>query len=257
MAIINTIIALSKMACGYQPYFLFNNPAIDCAFTACCLPGILKWTEKDLENFFMVPIPPILFLILSKTSTGILGLGLSVGAYYWAKYDFNKKVLYAALTLCAFVAGIGWWIQGEDLLKGSGRYFIWQLSFDYWINKANIWIGTGTGSFFMYGPSLQFTNAVILKKEPGFERFFWMHNDWLQVLFEIGIIGLLIVTIIFIIAVWRARNNPSVFAGILTLGGVALTQMPLRWPLFGMLGAVFITKIFRVDFKENPQITEN
>jgi hypothetical protein len=149
------------------------------------------------------------------------------------------------------VALVGAKMQGQYLLNGSGRYEVWKMSLNFLFNEANPWLGLGSGTFTMFGPALQMREAV-QNNIQGFPGFFWMHNDWLQVLFETGIIGVGFCVLIFLKALWDSKKNAELFACILTYGAISITQMPIRWFIFSLLGAYLV----RATISDKRTITE-
>lgn len=55
-----------------------------------------------------------------------------------------------------------------------------------------------------------------------------LHNDWLQILFELGFVGLVLSMGVFLGLLWRARRHPEVFALVCGLGVMGLGYHPLR-----------------------------
>ncbi len=75
--------------------------------------------------------------------------------------------------------------------------------------------------------------------------FVWMHNDWLQILFELGIIGLAAAIIFYICLIKHSWNKKNyLFPIVCTYGFISLTQMPLRVFVFQLLGACLIMMAF-------------
>ncbi len=91
--------------------------------------------------------------------------------------------------------------------------------------------GVGPGSF-------MWCSLLIDKfKEP---MFLQMHSDWLQLAFEEGIVGILLVIATVLIAVKRALSNKRVLMGIAGASVFALTYHPLRFfPSAIMLALIF------------------
>lgn len=232
------------------PYFLFNNSATDVGFLACTIPLFLQIFSGKIRWFFLVPI--IFICIVTSTSTGILGLGTSVGVYYGLQIlpKVGKKVALAFVTLFGGMVGLlGYSLQRGVLFNGSGRYELWKGVWEYFshTNRFDQMIGKGAGTYLMYGPAIQIADAIkTLTNIEGVKitQFPTLHNDWFQILFETGVEGLLLAIAIFAAAVYKARYKPAICAALVTFGAVALVQMPLRWPLFACLGSFLIVCAF-------------
>lgn len=258
-------------------YFLLNNPALDIAFLSCVLPLLLNFKIESHESRYVLyagvftVMGIILLGFLTKTSSGIAGVGCALGAYFWAKGNFKKKYLLITLGLIAGASVAGYLMQGDLLLNTSGRGRVWQIAMEFWNLKVNKLFGAGIGTFQMYGQGLQINDSIkqclisnnllgidlgtdafnkaMQASEPlracldktTISGFVWLHNDWLQVLFEGGIIGLVISATVFAVAIYKARQFPAVFASLLTYGVLAFIQMPTKHFVYTCLGAYLIT----------------
>jgi O-antigen ligase len=111
----------------------------------------------------------------------------------------------------------------------------------WWFDNANPWTGTGTGTFFWLGPTAQMAHGPV-----GAEGYFtYMHSDWLQILWEQGIPGLVLAFAIAV-AAFRKLNAPD--RGVLCgLSVMALSQMPLRFPLCAMVVVLILRRAFVRD----------
>ncbi len=231
--LIDALVIIGKWGFGYGPYFLLNNPGIEGVLISSLIPFGIELGAPWLFIFVC---------IITKTSTGILGAGVAIGSYYLACKKFTKKSLSISLLVAFCFAGLGYLMQGKVLLDNSGRFNIWKISMEYWAHTANYWTGLGAGTFQMLGPFIQ----VIYYAEQGVKEnaviagFTWLHNDWLQVLFETGIIGLGLVGAIFIRAIFLLRRKPAYFASLVTFGTVAIIQMNIHWFLTACLGAFLV-----------------
>lgn len=248
---LNACLMLVLFCFGKIPCFLFNNPAMDAAFVACTLPLFLtKFEERSKRHNFFLLVPMIAALLISQSSTGIMGACLSIGAFVWIKQRYTFRALLLAISVGGLFTTIGLLTQRAVLFSSSGRTTVWKNSMDFWMGKLSMtgdfyhWIGAGLGSFFMWGPSLQITEAQKLGLDHVNDGFFWMHNDWLQILFESGIIGLILALAIFAQALIKSRKSPALFAALLCYGSIAVIQMPLRHFLFAGFGTLLLAKVF-------------
>lgn len=262
LGLIDSYILLLKWATGHLPWFLMNNPAIDNSFIACCIPGFLEIVmqskaQKKVRAALWL-IAPVLVCFIAKTSTGVLGVGVAFSCYFWARSSFKKKPFIYMTCFSLVCAGIAYRMQGEILFESMGRFPIWANSFRFWFQQSHSsqgphiipWVGANLGSFFMYGPSQQ-VDAAMKAKMTGLDVFFWMHNDWLQVLFETGYIGLALTITTYGIAVYRSLSRPILFASLVTFGAVSVTQMPLRHFPFALLLIFFLDRALSSS-KESP-----
>lgn len=255
LGVIDADICLLKWIFGSRPYHLMNNSAMDGAFIACTLPFCfaLAHTKKDtfgfryLKYFFFVAIP-IFVCFLTKSSSGVLGVGVAISAYLWSKNKCTVKpaVLLIISGFSVIASGIGYGMQKNTLFDGSGRYTIWENTWKFWQTQHHHFsppyipalFGGGLGSFFMYGPTIQLQDALVAKAK-GLDVFFWLHNDWGQILFETGWVGLILTIVVFLLALYKSRFMPAIFSSLATFGAISFIQMPLRHLIWATL-AIFL-----------------
>lgn len=262
---IDSYVMLYKIVKGKLPYFLMDNPAMDTAFICCCLPIFINIVEKfpsskvlKFYHYLLWVFIPIFVCFATKTSSGILGVGVAISSFYWSKNGLKKLHALYAFVIGGVVAGIGYMLQKDVILDSSGRYTVWRDSFKFWLNQGDSlnpphippFFGSGIGSFFMYGPTIQLQDTL---KAGGNSReiFIWMHNDWAQILFETGYIGLLLTLLVFGVALFKSRKIPVIFSSLLTLGCLGFIQMPLRHFSFASLCLFLITRAFKSPEKVN------
>lgn len=249
-ASIDLVIMALRILVHKDAYFLMNNPAIDCAFLGVVMPLFFrkKWG-------FLFYIPAIIVCLLTHTSSGILAPGLAISMYLWAKGNFSFRTTLLGLCISGLFTSVGLYMQQDVLFHSSGRKWAWRIAWQYFngkleiakvlhatdygvlINqKINVLWGAGLSTYQIYGPLMELLEASGKGKRE-VDGFFWLHNDWLQVLFELGWVGLLLSVSVFLLGVWKARKYPAVFATLMTFGGIAIIQMPLRHFLFAFVGA--------------------
>lgn len=241
-------------------YFIFNNPAVDGSFLACTLPFFLR----DKKRFYSGLM--ILACVITGSSTAIVGVGIAISMYMLAKNKFTKKEIAAAALLLCSTAFSGYMLLGQTLFDSSGRYTLWATFFDFFKKAVNPWFGAGLGTFQMHGRGLLAAKALKSCSDLGTEAltneclkttvaigFPTLHNEWLQVGFETGVVGLIVVLTVFTTAIYKLRQRPAEFASLVTFGCMAITQMPLRIFFYGMFGAFLIVTAFRPTKKQTSK----
>lgn len=216
---------------------LLLNPAQDGAFVACLLPlayEIKRWFKWPLIALMVIAI------IMTQATTPFVGLGVFIATLIW----FSRfRILTFAGPL--FVAALGVYSQGFNNFKAdSGRLYIWPLAMNYWKEHLDKIIGAGAGSFFIYGPTIELTLHGFGYNQP---VYVWMHNEWLQVLFEFGIIGLLLSLAFYFFSLKKSYDRPLGFNTLLIYGATSFFQMPLRQAA----SAIFLIFVLRVVYGEN------
>ena len=140
-----------------------------------------------------------------------------------------------------------WLFVGNTFLADTGRFVIWKAGLQWWWDHYSVWIGSGTGTTIVLLTGIQVMTRTTLDN-----LFLWFHNDWLQILFENGAIGLVLIINLFCWALWESRKL-KYFPAILCFGAVAFFNYPLHSPLMAALGAILFSLTFRSE-KRPPSL---
>lgn len=181
---------------------------------------------------------PISFLVLSlaillmKASTPFLVL--TVGLLFRVKRPFRAYLFLAPLL------GYGFMLMAHKAMAGgSGRFAIWHLAFG-WLHRQGWWVwlfGAGQGSTPVLVPLLQLQAGTRV----GDTAFFmYLHNDWLQIFFEAGLVGLVVALTFWAGAMWHSRKDSHWLAMVAGYGAAMCTNFPLHSPLLALLGFILI-----------------
>lgn len=251
LAVINALVMLFNTDCG-----ILDNAAMDASLTLTLIPLMLF--RKEFKWKWLVAIP-LAAIIKSGSSTAFIGL-FALAAAYWYAFQGRKLQKLAELFLfdiliwaLNFVLWFGTdWVDlirlpflHHALFYSDGRSTMWKCAWKFFVqsNAAPGYgletkvlhqsMGFGTGTYAIHGPLLY----------PD-QLFIWLHNDWLQLGFEQGAVGLLLASIIFFLAWKRTRSNPWLFPAIFSYGFTMLTQMPLRHVFSAFYGAFLIRLAF-------------
>lgn len=214
-----------------------RNPSMNSAFIAVTLPLMAKYLTFEAFVFFA----PLAFLaiIVSKSSIG-LGI-LFLSALIYAGY--TKRYRY--LLIAPAVAACGWLSLGQrELFSFGDREKTWAFFIESLVinprNPIKAWTaGVGMGTYQAFSKILQ----DALSYKPG-HWWAFMHNDWLQILIEVGGIGLILSLAVFIISLFRLhKDGLSHEALSLVLFGV---MMFFNYPLHVGVTALFAAWIAAV-----------
>lgn len=193
--------------CGFMMQTSFDTATI-----ALCIP-YLNWWMTMLA---------ILTILCHHGTTALLILG----AILFALLLRHKRdqFMHSLMACFALVGGCAAIYHNHDmLLNGGERLAVWHRYMAWWWDQGwpVILFGTGLGSF-------TWLNLVIDKfKEP---HFIQMHNDWLQITFELGLVGVGLVVAAFVTAIRRAwREFPLAVPATFGLAAFMLTYHPLRF----------------------------
>lgn len=144
-----------------KPTGLMANPLELAALYSICLPAFL-----DKKSMIMVPLIGILF---AKQFLGFV----SVGAFFISYLAIEHKKYWPVFVV--IVVGALWWIF-IDSPEVSDRLYVWDLGLNAFIEHP---FGAGIGHW----------KAVFTKPMP-VDNCIWVtaHNEFLQMLFELGIL---------------------------------------------------------------------
>lgn len=181
--IINTLVVISQMA-GYNfvpsatpPAGIFFNKGSSSAITALVVVGLLGYRQFLLAALIA---PPLFVAPLSRAP--LVALFAAGVVWLWGRHR-----LAAGLAAGLFV-GVVAWLAADTARMASGEYrlALWGVVF-----KQLSWFGVGVGGFSWADPFSEYA-----------------HNDMLQVLYESGAPGLLLLGGAFLFCLW-GRITPE------------------------------------------------
>ncbi len=174
-----------SMQDGSKAHFatgLIGNPVHFSAYIACLSPLLILWNRK----ISIIGYGILGYLLLFGCSQGKIPPATGVITFfivsgYLIKYKFHLRIFY---TYCFFLLliVITIFIFNKDFFCNNQRFFTIKNNFEYF--KNNLWLGSGLGSVNVI--------AAISAKNVAFP-FHHIHNEYVQSVFEIGIVGFLII----------------------------------------------------------------
>lgn len=223
--LLQSIGGCSQLECGG----IVGNPSISLGLTVCVLAAVAReWKEA----WYLVALVA-LSAVLSKSSVAV-GLFAIYSAAYWA-VNYGRRWL--ALLLPAAMMLVGKIVVGKDLINDSDRFKVWAFMFERWRAPWNIFTGTGLGTYHVFSVNLQHTPG----RAPIADGYWWntMHNDYLQMLFECGVVGLSLFLFAYCSALVRMvkRGEWNFAISILLYGAYMLLDPALHNPLPALFGA--------------------
>lgn len=230
IGLISSVMMIYNFLTKSVPVGILDNPAIDATLIAIILPSMFhkyKW--------FLVL--PIISIIISKSNTGLMLLGFQILCYLWATQRINRTLMIEVICCFGGVTGLYKLFMGWKFLDDSGRYVIWRWAWEYFLNSKQYLFGLGSGTFQLLGPTMQ-------KEHNHIAYFIWMHNEFLQVLFEQGIIGLSISLIAFGF-MWKTAQKPWLKACLGTIFLACFTQFPFRMLPSCLFCAMILKEVYK------------
>lgn len=194
-----------------------GNASVDGCFIAIALPYLGRTAR-------WAPWIGALAILSTGSSSAIAAGAVALGPWYAAP------------------AGIAaWMITGRELLNPNGRFNVWRIAFEWWGDHVSPIFGSGLGTYFLFGP-----HAQIVRNQASTGIFTVMHSDWLQVLFEQGVLGLALAFCLFVSAWGHSRGEPATRSALLALGTACAINMPFHFFLSACLGTLILRRAFDV-----------
>jgi len=210
------------------PWGVLMNGSMSGCFAACCVP-LFKNTRRELALKILVALSAL--LTMRSQPIALLGFVCMAEIFLTMRSSLRWWIV-AAIAPLTVIIGVS--AKGFDFFHTSGRSYVWAQSWSYFKDFVEPIFGAGMGSFFLIGPTL--TKG----------SFTWAHSEWFQIAFEFGLAGFLVTLYLFFDALYRARDRAWLIASVAGYGMFAIANMPLRYPLSGMLGAY----LFRVALQK-------
>jgi hypothetical protein len=201
---------------------------------------MMTWTLASVYLALCVPLMSSLWVIVVFVLT-ILGSGGATGLATLVCVGLGYAIYhgYAKYAVSAVIAGTSlavYFMNGN--LDDKGRFMAWRGVYDWWSTVDHQWLGIGAGTTYGFVPMVQYAT-----KMEGL-RNFYMHNEYLQVLFELGYIGAALVILVSAWGLIRARRCPHQLAFMLGLIPACLTMFPFRHETLMILVVFQLHQIF-------------
>lgn len=137
------------------------------------------------------------------------------------------------IFLVAFALSAYFCRAGGPLLNGEERLTKYAEFMGFWAREWRwIILGVGPGSF-------MWTSLMLDKFQT--PLFLQMHSDWLQIVWELGLVGFALTVGVFLSAIKSAWDKPRLLAAIAGCAAFGLTYHPLRfYPPALLIAYIFI-----------------
>jgi hypothetical protein len=200
---------------------LLQAPSFNGAFAALALPFLPGWAAVGV----------LITIFTHHGSTALLIVAAQLLAYVlkrplWATagYFLFPLLFYIALKH----SGVGF--DSAERLQNYKMFMAFWAKDWHWIV-----FGVGPGSFMW--------TSILLSKEKT-SLFLQMHSDWLQMIWELGLVGLGLILWVLISAVKNAWKNDVLLSALFGCVAFGLTYHPLRFFPTAFLTAYIFMKAF-------------
>lgn len=217
----------------------FENPT---GFSACLCVSLPFFVVFQLLNenkqirylVCFLGIIVVIAIVLSYSRAGIISVAIVIAIFLFQKLKQKRirKYLLLCSSLILLLFGCYWMKKNS----ADGRLLIWQCGIN--MVKDAPWIGHGLGSFEAHYMDYQ----ANFFKQCGQSRFSMLadnvkqpFNEYLGLLLNFGIIGLLVLLLLMVIIIYCYRKNPSVekqiaFYSLSSIGIFSFFSYPFAYP---------------------------
>ncbi len=173
------ILALDAVWLCFGGKGIFYGVTLDTTVFMIFLP--LFWRDKVLRFS-----TPLLLFATFKLGGATSLLALAVHFFY------------RPITRYTFLGALGalLYLYNNPIALVGNRWDIIEPSMQWWANNANHYFGTGIGSY-------EWVAGYHNLQPP----LMWLHSDWLQILFEIGFVGLFVVLTAYVIKIYQCPRE--------------------------------------------------
>lgn len=201
LAAVETILVLGN---GYG---LMVAPSFDTALIALCTPFLPFWLSAA----------GIAVIITHHGSTALLILGAQLLAYLFK----NRRDWVLGAVSVPLLLAIGYSHHHGAFFDGGERILAWKRFMTFWASDWHfITFGVGPGSFMWCSLLIDQFKAPM---------FLQMHSDWLQILFEYGVIGFFLAVGTMVGAIRLAWNDRKILPALFGVCAFGLSYHPLRF----------------------------
>lgn len=225
---------------GIKTGLFSGNPSMNGSLIAALIPFVLETTD-------LIPLQVGLWAFCSlavyrtDASVPIVVLGVTTAAWLWSRSIHGLRSSIVIIAILSGLAALGQLtVRHQPFIHDSGRIHIWKMMFNWWKDNSNIWTGMRLGSFQIITPIVQVMNNP---KENNF--FIWCHNDILQILLEMGIIGFTFFAVAWAYIAKRSYGHSALFASLMGFTAMAFLNYPFRLPIHAFSMVLIVSMILR------------
>lgn len=239
VALLNSLIIIAQKLQHVQAGGLFGNPSISGCFLAIAYPVF-----RDSPIYVRAIVIAAVLATGTSQPVGVLAVVI-VASVIMYKRRIIPVIAAAVLAMAAVVATVPIVTTktNRSPFDDSGRFAVWKIAMEPWYKQGHYIVGQGTGTASALVPRLQMQrHAANMKVGESFriDEYHWMHSDWLQILFENGIIGFTLSLIAAFFALVKARKNRKLFASVCGYFAAMCFNYPVHMPIHAFFGAILI-----------------
>lgn len=205
---------------------LMDAGNFDAAVMACVVPALFTMIDKKSYTDWLGIILLCIPIIFIKGESSKACLLIWAAAYYFSQGRWKIWVPIVA-------AGIAALVLIPEASNLSNRELLWSGAIKWLYGSDRLWSGVGLGG----------TSAILplFKSMP--YRAYLMHNDYVQILFDTGVLGLLFFLAVVLKTLWGLRRIPNMFASAVAFSALMLTYHPTHF----IVPAIYLLIIVRIS----------
>lgn len=280
LIIIISVFGLTRFTHGTALGGLFNNESMAGCFIGATYPLVIRWRSRlfcmwqilpwvalfflgQTMPFAVIGCASLMYLYSRKRYIGLKqfkwGVTIAVAGIGYAFLTFGSGIFdYSRDPIKLLMQAVGHYMNyfhgagtAEEFFSGNGRYELWSMALKWWSEYFHWLFGSGAGTAYILVPRAQI--------EVGHHTqsfFIWMHNDYLQVLFEYGVLGLSLLLALTLGGLWRLRKTPHLLSVGVGYGVMALGNYPSRLAVHALLGMWLVARAFYKDYGKEADLGE-
>ncbi|NTU74164.1 hypothetical protein HGB07_08565 [Candidatus Roizmanbacteria bacterium] len=220
VTLVNCILVIFQYILGKNPGGFWLSTCVNSLTIALALPFLSKKYRP---------------LVILASFVAVLISGSVVGFAAWSiAFLFMTFRFWFACVLTVAAGGFGYLVIPEPTNE-NGRLIVWRSGLEFFNNHINHWFGAGYGMWPVVTQVVQNKDMRGLREigAAKFGYFQFVHNDYLQILFECGYIGLGLFLAALGYQIYKSKNDRRMLAFWLSLSVAMLAMSPMYLP--GML----------------------
>lgn len=232
---------------GFLDYAGMNGCLI-----AIMFPMVMVFSKQNVLYFCLYALA----VILSKSSIpyGVAMIGITATMLH--RHRKNLK-LRSILGMTVIPLTLGFLLEGSRFFSSAFRFDAYRAFIKEWLLRHDYVFGTGFGTFQVMAPMMQCKQNFMLECSGHGVVWLWLHSDWLQLIFEGGIVGFLLYALLFLSVLKNLldyEDDGTAFGIVIAIAASAIFDYPARYFIFSFVGAWIISLVWRVRRDEGREV---
>jgi len=231
----------------------FDNISLNGGLMALSIPIVLKKYNK----IFLIPLITAILCCKASVASGVMALALS--SFYFAKH---KKVLIPIILFCGAL-GIASLVD-DGTFKHSGRAMLYKIqtkaffddsicyqdkSKEVCLDNGNKAFGRSPGTFHFWAFITQLKYYLSEGRGKRGELIRFLHSDWLQIMIDLGYVGLGLSLILAFYLMFMSWGSPMMFSMLISYMGFMVFHYPIHYPAQAFVG-IWIIMYIILNYKK-------